>query len=194
MGERGGESWSGPRPLVSGTPVIVGLVGALVLVGVLGFLLTREPGLAARISTHYVDTMAGELTPRIRSRQPEAIARGLADAGLPFTPRVIALDPDLELVGGAVHDVSGRPVGAWFYRNTHAETVLVEAFRGTLDELGEPDQTRADRDPPLHVFHKASQTLLFWQEESLVYVLVSTLPAERASALARRLASPAQAD
>ena len=194
MGERGGESWSGPRPLVSGTPVIVGVVAALVIVGVLVFLLTRDPGLAARVSAHYVDTMAGELTPRILSRQPEALARGLADAGLPFTPRVVALDPDLELVGGAVHDVSGRPVGAWFYRNTRADTVLVEAFRGKLDELGEPDQTRAERDPPLYVFHKASQTLLFWQEEGLVYVLVSTLPAERAAALARRLASRAQAE
>jgi hypothetical protein len=72
--------------------------------------------------------------------------------------------------------------------------VLVEAFRGTLDELGEPDQMRADRDPPLYVFHKASQTLLFWQEEGAVYVLVSTLPTERAAAWARRLASPAQAN
>jgi hypothetical protein len=179
---------------VSGTPVVVGLVGALVVIGVLMVLLTRDPGLAARVSAHYVDTMAGELAPRVLSREPEALARDLAAAGLPFTPRVTALEPDLELVGGAVHEVSGRPVGAWFYRNTRADTVLVEAFRGTLDELGEPDQTRAEREPPLYVFHKASQTLLFWQEEGLVYVLVSTFPTERAAALARRLASPAQAE
>lgn len=187
--DSGATSWSGPRPLVRGTPVVVGVTIALLAFGLLAFLLSRQPGLASRVSAHYVDVMAGELTAEIRSADPAVLSREMAGAGLPFAPRITGLDPEFDLLGGTVHELDGRPIGAWFYQNARADVVLVEAFMGSIADLGEPGQVRSERAPSLHLFQKSSQTLLFWEEGDVVYALVSTLPAEHSVALARRLAA-----
>jgi hypothetical protein len=67
--------------------------------------------------------------------------------------------------------------------------LLAEAFAGTLDVLGKPDDVRRDREPALHIVRKTNQTIVFWQEETLVYVLIATLPGERTVTLARRLSA-----
>lgn len=188
-GHEADAGWSGPRPLVRGVPVIIGalLVGIALLA--LGFVLTRSPDLPSRISAHYVDMMAGSLSPALETADPAALADGLAREGL--TPRVASLAPDFTLLGGVVHRLEERPVAAWFYRNAQADMILVEAFAGSLDALGEPDEVRADRVPALHVFRKMNQTIVFWQEGRLVYALIATAPSERVLALARRHAPPA---
>jgi hypothetical protein len=180
--------WSGPRPLVRGIPVIVGafLVGITLLA--LVFVLMRSPDLPSRVSAHYVDMMAGSLSPALETADPAVLAVGLAREGL--APRVASLAPDFTLLGGVVHQLEERPVAAWFYRNAQSDMVLVEAFPGSLDALGEPDEVRGDRVPTLHVFRKMNQTLVFWQEGRLVYALITTAPSERVIALARRLAPP----
>jgi hypothetical protein len=187
-GPEGDAGWAGPRPLVRGIPVIVGAVLVGITLLALVFVLTRSPDLPSRVSAHYVDMMAGSLSPALETADPAALAGGLAREGL--APRVVSLAPDFTLIGGVVHQLEERPVAAWFYRNAQADMVLVEAFPGSLDALGEPDEVRADRVPALHMFRKMNQTLVFWQEDRLVYALITTAPSERVIALARRLAPP----
>jgi hypothetical protein len=179
------------RPLVTGVPVAVGVGVALVAAAALVVSLTRDPGLPAHVATHYVGMMAGTLGPQHVTNDPAVLTDAIVRSGLRFSPRIASLEPQFTLVGGRVHQLEGRPTATWFYRDARSEMLLGEAFVGTLDQLGEPDHVRSDREPFLHVFYKTTQTLVFWQQGPVVYALITTLPAERAIALARRLATPA---
>lgn len=191
MTEGGRSDWSGTRAPISGTPVVVGaaIVG-LVLIVILATV-RRDPGLVASLSQEYTRVMAGTLVPTVR---PPAGALGdqLRNAGVGFDVHVRDLGPEFVLLGGTTTDVEGRRVAAWMYRAHGSETVLVEAFRGGVDELGTPDEVRADPPPRLALFRKTTQTIVAWQEGPLVYVLISTLPTEQVVALARRAAGTPQ--
>ena len=181
-----------PRPLVRGAPVVVGAVVLLVAAVVLVIALTREGGLPSDVAADYVAMMAGTLAPEHGIDDPQALSRTLALADPAFAPRIASLGPEFRLMGGGAHRMRGRPAAVWFYRDRRSELVLAEAFVGTLGDVGTPEHVRSDRRPALHVFYKMTQTLVFWQEGQLVYVLVATLPAERTIALARRAASGAR--
>jgi hypothetical protein len=185
--------WSGPRPLVRGAPVVVGAIVAALALGALIVALTRDPGRPSRIAAHYVAMMAGALSPRFETADPVELSAALARSDLGFTPSVASLEPEFTLLGGDVHELDGRPIAAWFYRDSRADMVLVEAFAGTLRDLGEPEDVRTERQPALHIFRKTTQTLAFWEGGDVVYVLVTTLPGERAVTLARRLTTPSSA-
>ena len=180
---------AGPRPLVRGIPVVVGLTVLLVAVIALAIALTRDPGPPSDVAADYVAMMAGSLAPGHAGPDAQSLSRALSQAGLPFAPRIVSLEPEFRLLGGRTHSVRGRPAAAWFYRDGRSEMVLAETFFGTLAELGKPEHVRSDRSPALHVFYKTTQTLVFWQEGSLVYAVAATLPSERTIELARRLAS-----
>ena len=169
--------------------MIAGGIVALLALAVLVVVLTRDPGTASRLAAHYVSVMAGDLAPVIALDDPGVLSAALARAGAGFTPRIASLEPQFSLLGGAVHELEGRPIAAWFYRDARADTLLAEAFTGTVDLLGEPDDVRRDREPALHIVRKTSQTLVYWQEGGVVYVLIATLPGERTVTLARRLSA-----
>jgi hypothetical protein len=183
------EEWSGTRPLVDGPPLVVGVFLAVAAFAVLVFALTRDPGVVSRLASHYVATMAGSLSPEMAFGDPADLSAALTRAGAGFTPHIESLEPEFTLLGGDVHELNGRPIAAWFYRDGRADMLLAEAFVATLGALGEADDVRRDREPALHIFRKTNQTLVFWQEDAVVYVLIATLPGERTVTLARRLAS-----
>jgi hypothetical protein len=76
------------------------------------------------------------------------------------------------------------------YTSRAADRVLVEAFQGRLDGLGQPDDTRTEPKPPLRLYRKTTQTIVAWQDGALVYAVISTLPTEQVVAIGRRLATP----
>jgi hypothetical protein len=162
---------------------------AVAIVSVLATL-GRDPGMPARLADQYTAVMAGSLTADVRTSNPDELSEALARAGVPFTPRVARLEPALVLTGGRRHEVAGRPAAAWLYETTGRDVALVQAFQGRLDELGPPDERR-EGDGGLLIFRKITQTLVCWQEGSLVYVFSSTMPGETVIGLARRHAAAA---
>lgn len=187
---RPGVNWMGTRPLVSGAPVLIGAIVLGIALLAMALTLGRRPGLPAALSAAYTATMAGTLAPDIAVTDPEALAADLRQAGAGFTPRVVSL-ADFRLLGGRIYDVDGRAAATWIYESPRMDHALALAFRGTLDELGAPDDTRSDSQPNLRIHRKMTQTIVCWQDGPIVYVLVATLPSERVIALARRLATPA---
>lgn len=181
-----------PRPLVSGTPVVVGLLVLAVAIVTLLVTLGRDPGIPAELAAHYTAVMAGSLAADIETSDPRRLGEALVRVGVPFTPRVAGLEPALVLMGGRPHAVAGRPAAAWLYRTPGMDSVLVQAFGGRLDELGEPEEQRVQAAIELRIFRKTTQTLACWQEGSLVYVFSSTLPSETVIGLARRHAAGAR--
>jgi anti-sigma factor RsiW len=166
----------------------VGAILVLVAMAALVASFRRDPGLAVRISQEYVAMMAGTLTPAVSGGDAVTIA-GQLSRTLAFTPPIQPRVGDFNLVGGRVHQLDGRPVAVWFYRADSAEMALGMAFAGTLTELGPADETRTGAHPPLTIFRKSSQTLVFWQDGELLYVFVATLPGERVIGMARQLAT-----
>ena len=178
------------RPLVSGAPVVVGVVVLVVAIVTVLVTLRRDPGIPAKLADQYTAVMAGSLTADVRTSNPEELSDALARAGVPFTPRVAGLEPALVLTGGRRHEVAGRPAAAWLYETPGKDVALVQAFQGRLDELGAPDERR-EGNRGLLIYRKITQTLACWQEGPLVYVFSSTLPGETVIGLARRHAAAA---
>jgi hypothetical protein len=182
-------AWTGPRPRVTGAPVVVGAVLIGLVIVVITVTLTRSPDIVAKLSLDYVSMMAGQLVPEREERDPQALA-GWFGSHLPAAPRIVPLEPEFTLLGGRRHTVDGRRAAAWFYESPTADRAIAEAVDVRLADMPEPDETRTGAGPPLHVYRKQTQTLVVWEEGGLVYVFISTLPGERVIALARRLASP----
>lgn len=180
--------WTGPRPRVTGRPVVIGgVIIGVVLVAMLASL-TNRPGLAAKISQDYSSMMAGQLQAEVQTSRPDTLAASLAEQGLPFVPRVAGLDPDFVLLGGRHHDMEARKGAVWFYKAPSAELAIAHAFEGQLDALGTPDDTRTDGARTYHIFRKTTQTIVTWQDGAQIYAFTSTLPGEVVIGLARRLA------
>jgi hypothetical protein len=187
--QRSPDDWTGPRPLVTGTPVIVGGV-VILLVAVLMFAsVGRRPGFVAALSQEYTSMMAGSLTPETATDDPDRLASALRVV-LPFPVKVVSLEPQFVLQGGRPTEVQGHTVAAWMYTSRAADRVLVEAFQGRLEALGSPDDTRAEPKPQIRLFRKTTQTIAAWQDGALVYAVISTLPTEQVVAIARRLTAP----
>ena len=188
-GER--EAWTGGRPLVTGVPVVIGAVVVGSILIVLLASLGRQPDLVAQLSQQFTAMMAGTLAPGLRITDPARLAEALRTDGLRFTVRIPVLEPDFRLLGGRTTTVDNRPTAAWMYRSADADLVLVEVFEAPLAQLGAPDDRRAEQRPELLLYHKTTQTIVCWQERSLVYALISTLPTEQVVRLARRAAAAA---
>ena len=183
------EAWTGSRPMVTGAPVVIGavVVGAILIVLLAS--LGRQPDLVARLSQQYTAMMAGTLAPGLRIPDPVRLAEALRTDGLPFTVRVPVLEPDFHLLGGRTTTVDTHPTGAWMYRSSDADMVLVEALDARLAQLGAPDDRRTEQRPELLLYRKTTQTVACWQDGALVYTLISTLPTEQVVRLARRAAA-----
>ncbi len=187
--QRAADDWTGPRPLVTGTPVVVGAIIILLVMVVMFASIGRRPGFVAALSQQYTEMMAGSLTPETQTNDADRLASALRIV-LPFPVKVTSLEPQFVLQGGRPTEVQGRPVAAWMYTSQAADRVLVEAFQGRLDSLGPPDDTRTDPKPSLHLYRKTTQTIVAWQDGALVYAVISTLPTEQVVAIGRRLATP----
>jgi len=183
--------WASPRPLVTGAPVVVGVIVVGVAVLAIVASLGSRPGLPSRLSQDYTAMMAGSIGAEIREHDPATLGSSLAAAGVPFTPRIVSLEPELTLLGGRRHDVDHRPAAAWFYRASAADLAIAEAFEGRVEDLGAPDETRAAGSQSLRLYRKTTQTIVCWQEGPLIYSFTSTLPTETVVQFAKRLAAPA---
>jgi hypothetical protein len=185
--------WTGPRPIVTGAPVVVGaaIVG-IVLLAMLASI-GRKPGLPALLSQDYTAMMAGALHPEVQASDPVALSRALVTEGLPFAPRILSLEPDFALLGGRRHTLEARRGAAWFYRASSAELAIAEAFEGRIEDLGPADETRTEGPRTLRLYRKTTQTIVCWQDGPILYTFAATLPTETVVGLAKRLAAPAAA-
>jgi hypothetical protein len=177
------------RPLVTGTPVIVGAAVLGLAITLLLMSLGRTPGLASKLSQDYTAMMAGSLAPTIQDADAGTLARALASDHDRFRPRIVSLEPQFTLLGGRPHTLAGRRAAAWFYRSPSVDSALAEAFEGRVDELGPPDDRRQGSGATLHIYRKSTQTIACWQDGPLVYAFISTVPSETVVALARRHAA-----
>jgi anti-sigma factor RsiW len=88
------------------------------------------------------------------------------------------------LAGGRAHTIGGRPSALYVYDKAPSSRLVCQMYEGVLDELPATDDVRQNGAFTFRVFHQGPVTLVFWQEGSIVCVLVSDLPAAEVVQLA----------
>ncbi len=132
---------------------------------------------------------------QFQTTDPAALERFFARAQLPFPTRVFDFGMmGYRLVGGRVHRLApGRRSALFAYENPAGEHVLCQMYQGNVAELPAPAEERENNGIRFSIYRKDNLTLVFWQEGSVVCVLVAAGDAEAAIQLAYAKAIKVQA-
>jgi hypothetical protein len=108
---------------------------------------------------------------------PAALEAAFAAAG----PRARVIDLAMmgyAVTGGHPHTLAGRPSALYAYRGPADERLLCQMYVGSVEDLPATTDERRSGAFTFRVYRQGRLTLVFWQEGSLVCVLVSDQPAE----------------
>jgi hypothetical protein len=108
---------------------------------------------------------------------PVALERRFASASLGFTARVFDLGMmGFRIVAASATAIGRRPAALWVYRGAGQAELLCIMFAGDLAALPRTQDIRTNNGFTFHVFHERGLTQVFWQEGSVLCVLVSDQP------------------
>ncbi len=132
------------------------------------------PALAARDFRAY---RAHDLRLQLETGDVRAMEAFFTAQGVAFTPRVFDLGMmDYRLVGGRVHALRGEPSTLFVYRGPGERTLLCEMFAGKVASLPAGAELRENKGIQFHIYRSGTTTAVFWQEGTVVCVLVSDIP------------------
>ena len=104
---------------------------------------------------------------------------------LDFHTRVFDLGMmNYRLIGGRADRLGHHPAALYVYAGPDNRRLQCQMYRGTLAELPQPSERRANNDTTFFVYSRDVHTAVFWSEGDVVCVLVSDMPAEDTIALA----------
>jgi anti-sigma factor RsiW len=160
---------------------------ALVLLTIVAafFWYGRRDSVTETVAHDFTESRSGSLRLELETTEPEALERFFAQRGIVFETRVFDLGMmGYQVVGGRVHALGGRPSALFLYRNAEGRLLLCQMFEARMEELEAPDETRVHDGIRFQVYRRDGLTLVFWQEGTVVCVLVSDLPSEEIVQLA----------
>jgi hypothetical protein len=166
-------------------PIAMGL--ALAAAAALALLLARGGGedvvdAAARDFGSY---RAATLRLDLETSEPATLERHFAGAGVSFPVRVFDFDMmGLRLAGGRVHRLGGRISALFAYQSADGDRVLCQMYPGEIAELPAPLEQRENNGIRFSIYRTADVTLVFWQEGTVVCILVADGDPETAIQLA----------
>jgi len=148
---------------------------AALLVVLLG---PRGQDLPAAVARDYERYRRGTLELQIQSASADAI-QAFFSKRVTFPPRVFDLGMmSYELVGGRVHDLSGRPSALFVYRGPAQQVVVCQMYPGRPQELPAGAEIRERDGISFSIYRREGRTLVFWQEGDVTCVLTSDMPGE----------------
>lgn len=173
------------RPLLAAAAVVL-LAG--ILAGVYFLKPAALPEVAARDFRAYA---AQQLALELSTSDVKAMEKYFAEHGVPFNTRVFDLGMmNYQLIGGRVQQSGARPRALFVYRGPASEKLVCQMFAGKVDELPKGATLRENKGHPFYVYQKDAVTAVFWQEGSVVCVLVSDIKPEQVVQLAFAKAMP----
>jgi len=160
---------------------------AVVLLGVVLFLL--RPGgpaetpvggrIVATVAEDYVAVQDGGLSLLRQDASASELQAWFAEQDIGFENHVFDLGMmDYRLAGGRVRDLEGRTSTLFAYRGPDGVLMLCRMYLGTLEELPAPSRVLDHDGITFRVHERDGLTLVFWQEGSVICVLVSDAPAQ----------------
>jgi len=128
----------------------------------------------AAVARDFASYQSGRLELEHRSTDPASIEAFFRARGIRFPTRVFDLGMmEYQLLGGRINRVAGSPSALFAYRGPAAVDLLCQMFEGRLADLPPPDEVRENRRTRFQLYRLGTTTLVFWQEGSVVCVLVS---------------------
>lgn len=166
--------------LAAAVAAVVILAAALAIV----FLQLRRLDPPTAAWRDYAAVRDGRTTLSVRTSDVAELERWL-DAGLPFQTRVFDFAMmNYKLAGGSIGRIGDRPSALFAYRKKSGELVVCQMYEGRIEELPAALETREHDGIRFFVHEREGGTLVFWQEGSVVCVLVAEIPREEAISLA----------
>lgn len=127
--------------------------------------------LAARDFAQY---RTAALTLELETSEPDQLEAFFVQGGIRFATRVFDLGMmGYGLAGGRVHELDGRLSALFAYRGPQDRLVICQMYEGSLSELPAPLEERENDGIRFRIYRLEGLTLVFWQEGSVVCVLVS---------------------
>ncbi len=127
--------------------------------------------LAARDFAQY---HTAALTLDLETSEPDQLEAFFVQGGIQFATRVFDLGMmGYQLAGGRVHQLDGRLSALFAYRGPQDRRVICQMYEGSLSELPAPLEERENNGIRFRIYRREGLTLVFWQEGSVVCVLVS---------------------
>ena len=150
--------------------------GALLTAAALILLLVWPPraDLADAVVRDFAGYSSGGLALDLRSSDSEAVESLFIAGGIDFPTRVFDLGMmQYRLVGGRVHRLRNRASALFTYQGPGGRHLVCQMYEGRLADLPPPDDVRQHDGIRFQVYRAGELTLVFWQEGSVVCVLVS---------------------
>ena len=170
--------WSRPATLA----LAATLLFAAVLAGLLHF---GKPTLPALVAKDFSAYRAQQLALDFDTDDVKKMETLFSESGIPFTTRVFDLGMmNYRLVGGRVHRLDGQQSALFVYRGPAGEELLCEMFEGQVARLPAGSERRENKGIEFYVFKTDRTTVVFWQEGTVVCVLVSDIAPENVVQLA----------
>ena len=155
---------------------------AAVLAGVFIF---QKPTLPAAVARDYRDYRSQRLALESKATDPKELEAFFAAHGVPFATRVFDLGMmEYRLAGGRVHRLGGAPSALFVYRGPSGEELLCQMFPGRVTTLPPGAERRENKGIEFHIYRHEGKTAVFWQEGTIVCVLVSDIAPEAVVQLA----------
>jgi anti-sigma factor RsiW len=156
-------------------------VGALAAAAVLALLLVpaRSADFTHAVARDFAAYSRGTLPLELRSANAAAVESLYARGGIAFPTRVFDLGMmQYRLVGGRIHRLRDRPSALFAYRGPAGRDLVCQMYEGRLADLPAADDVREHDGITFQVYRLGDITLVFWQEGTVVCVLVSDGDAE----------------
>lgn len=161
--------------------------GALLATAALALLLVSRSraDLPAAVARDFAEYSSGRLALDLPSSDGAAVESLFAKGGIAYRTRVFDLSMmQYRLVGGRLHRLRDRPSALFAYRGPDGRDLMCQMYEGRLADLPRSDDVRDHNGITFRVYRVARLTLVFWQEDTVVCVLVSDAESETVIQLA----------
>lgn len=150
-----------------------------------GLIIFQRPTLPAAVARDYRDYRSQRLTLESTATDPKELEAFFAAHGVPFATRVFDLGMmEYRLAGGRVHRLGGAPSALFVYRGPAGEELVCQMFPGRVTALPPGAERRENKGIEFHIYRHEGKTAVFWQEGTIVCVLVSDTAPEAVVQLA----------
>ena len=178
--------WTGRRRALLAAAALV--LASAILAGV--YFLRPAP-LPAVMARDFRDFQSGRLPLQLATADVKAMETFFTAQGVPFPTRVFDLGMmNYTLAGGRVQALRGQPSAAFAYRGANNQSLLCQMYAGQVTDLPAGAVQRENKGFTFHIYQSRGLTVVFWQEGTVVCVLVSDIASEEVIQLAFAKAMP----
>jgi len=172
--------WSARRkPLLAAAAILL----AAAILAFTWFL--RPPRLPELVARDYRAYQSGKLALQLATADVKEMETFFTQHGVPFNTRVFDLGMmNYSLVGGRVEQLGRRARASFIYRGQGNQILLCQMYAGKVAELPSGAVQRENKGIKFYIYHSNGLTRVFWQEGSVVCVLISDIESEQVIQLA----------